>query len=73
MSLEHSPARDRAGRDSRPHLTRDEFADRWRVKPQWITKNYARLGFRPLRAGKRLLFSLDQIEAYERREFGEVA
>jgi hypothetical protein len=71
MSLEHSPERD--GHAGRPHLTRDELADRWCVKPQWVTKNYARIGLRPMRAGKRLLFSLAQIEAHEARQFGEVA
>jgi hypothetical protein len=80
MSIEHDPIRD-GKNDSRlarpppnsPHLTRDELADRWRVKPQWVTKNYVRIGLRPMRAGKRLLFSLAQVEAHERREFGEVA
>jgi hypothetical protein len=56
-----------------PHLTREELAARWRVQPLWVTQNYQRIGLRPLKVGKRLLFSIDQIEAYERRAFGDVA
>jgi hypothetical protein len=56
-----------------PHLTREELAARWRVQPLWVTQNYQRIGLRPLKVGKRLLFSLDQVEAHERRAFGGVA
>jgi hypothetical protein len=69
VSLEHSPARQEksAGGALEPLYTRDEVAARWRVQPQHITRNYARLGLRPIRVGKRQLFTESNIIAVERR------
>ena len=63
MSLEHSPAR----QGGRPHLTRDELAARWDLTPVTITRNYQRLGLKPIRVCGRLLFPMPQVEALERR------
>jgi hypothetical protein len=67
MSLEHAPIRGRI--PGQLHLTRDELAERWRVQAQWVTRHYAKLGLRTLKVGKRILFSLAQIEEIERRAF----
>ena len=64
MSLEHSPTR----QGGRPHLTRSELADRWNLTSVSITRNYQRLGLKPIRLCGRLLFPLGQVEAVERRQ-----
>jgi len=71
MSLEHSPARQRKSAPGsnalEPLLTRDELAARWHVQPLHVTRNYRRLGLRPVRVGKRVLFPASQILEAERR------
>jgi hypothetical protein len=76
MSLEHSPDRQARTRlaasgalssHPHPHLTRAELAERWRVDAQCITRNWRKLGLRPIKVVGKLLFPLDQIEAVERR------
>ena len=63
MSLEYSPTR----QGGRPHLTRDELATRWNLTPVTITRNYQKLGLRPIRLCGRLLFPMPQVEAIERQ------
>jgi len=53
-----------------PHLTSKELAARWRCTVFTISGKYRKLGLRPIRLGKRLLFPLDRIEAVERRLMG---
>jgi hypothetical protein len=79
MSLEHSPARDKKGAHAssgssalEPLLTRDELAARWRVKKQFVTRHFAKLGLRPVRVGKRVLFPISQVAEAERLMGGEV-
>ena len=64
MSLEqHSPTR----QGGRTHLTRNELAARWGLTPVTITRNYPKLGLKPIRLCGRVLFPLQQVEAVERR------
>ena len=70
MSIEHSPARQKktaAGSALEPLFTRDELAARWRVQPQHITRNFRKLGLRPVKVGKRCLFPESQILEAEQR------
>jgi hypothetical protein len=65
MPLEHSPARQR---HDHPHLTREELAERWRLEdPNTLSRVYRKLGLRPIKIGKRLLFLITEIEEVERR------
>lgn len=66
MSLEHSPAR-QGHLHHRPHLFTEELAERWGVNTTTISRIYAKLGLKPIRVGKRLLWSLEQIEAVEKQ------
>jgi len=70
MSLEHSPARQRTGA-LRALLTREEVAARYRATPAWVTRNYRRLGWKPVRYGKRILFPEDQLAESDRKMLGE--
>jgi hypothetical protein len=79
MSLEHSPARQgkHAQQSDAPALkrllTRDEVAARYRVKPEWVTRNYRRLGWRTIRYGKRVLFSEESLAESDARALaGEI-
>jgi len=49
-----------------PHLDRAELAARWRTQPDRISRSYRRLGLRPIKIMKRMLFPLDQILRVER-------
>ena len=49
-----------------PHLTTQELASRWRCTVFTISNKYRKLGLRPLRIGKRLLFPIEQVQAVER-------
>jgi hypothetical protein len=61
------------GRGGRPHLTRDELAERFDVNGTTITRNYRKWGLRPIRLAGRLLFPFDQVIELERRAMrGEV-
>jgi len=73
MSIEHS-RQGKAAHSSalEPLLTRDELATRWRVTPQHITRNYQKMGLRPIAVGKRRLFPESQIIEAERRASGAV-
>jgi hypothetical protein len=80
MSLEHSPARrKKAGCKAlalsalEPLYTRDEVAARYRVTASWVTRNYRRLGLKPLNISKRRLFPHSQLLELDRRALaGEV-
>jgi hypothetical protein len=73
MSLEHSPTRQRKGPASATGgslerlWTREEIAARYRVTPTWVTRNWGKLGLRPMRVGKRQLTPESQLEAADRR------
>ena len=54
-----------------PHLTTEELAARWRCTVYTISMKYRKLGLRPLRVGKRLLFPIDQVEAVERKSIDD--
>lgn len=57
-----------------PHLTTDDLAARWHCTKFTISKKYRLLGLRPITVGKRLLFSIEQVEEAERRSMvAEVA
>jgi len=66
MSLEHAPAR-QGHLHQRPHLFTEELAERWGVNTTTISRTYQKLGLTPAKLGKRLLFSLTQIEAVEKQ------
>jgi len=66
MSLEHSPAR-QGHFHQRPHLFTEELAERWGVNTTTISRNYRKLGLKPIKLGKRLLWPLDQVEGIESR------
>jgi hypothetical protein len=71
-SLEHSPARQRngpasAGGGLERLWTREEIAARYRVTPTWVTRNWHKLGLRPMRVGKRQLTPESQLAAADRR------
>jgi len=75
MSLEHSPARQSKGSASTEGSlerlwTREEIAARYRVTPTWVTRNWGKLGLRPMRVGKRQLTPESQPEAADRRALG---
>jgi hypothetical protein len=72
MSIEHNPVRQRKDHSSalEPLLTRDELAQRWRVTKQHITRNYKKMGLRPIAVGKRRLFPESQVIEAERRATG---
>jgi hypothetical protein len=82
MSLEHSPARKKSSAGSSeafatPLLeilyTRDEVAARYRHTSPWVTRNYRRLGLKPAKYGKRVLFPHSQLVELDRRALaGEV-
>jgi hypothetical protein len=77
--LEHSPARQKkAGKaltpsELEPLYTRAEVAARYRVTASWVTRNYRRLGLRPLNFSKRRLFPHSQLVELDRRALaGEI-
>jgi len=85
MSLEHSPARQkkRSALSSpfaqppppalEPLYTRDEVAARYRHTPPWVTRNYRRLGLKPSKFCKRVLFAHSQLVELDRRALdGEI-
>ena len=53
--------------------TRDEVAERYHVNPRWVTVNYRKLGLKPMRVGKRILFPASQLIEADRRALGETA
>jgi hypothetical protein len=53
-----------------PLLTRSELAQRWHVTAQHITRNYKKMGLRPIAVGKRRLFPESQVLEAERRATG---
>src|SRR5262245_47030809 len=50
----------------RPHLFGEELCERWHITNVTLSRIYQRLGLRPIKLGKRLLWPLDQVEAVER-------
>jgi len=64
MSLEHSPARQH--QHQHPHLTTDELCARWRINKETLSARYRKLGLRPIKVAKRLLFPIEQVERVER-------
>ena len=75
MSFEHIRARQRKGSESAESSlerlwTREEIAARYRVTPTWVTRNWGKLGLRPMRVGKRQLTPESQLEAADRRALG---
>jgi hypothetical protein len=74
MSLEHSPAhqKKRGPKSSaapvlKRLLTREQVAERYHVTPAWVTRNYRKLGWKPIKYGKRVLFTEDQLIESDRR------
>jgi hypothetical protein len=66
--MSNATARQRKSDSSlEPLYSRSELATRWHVTPQHVTRNYQKMGLRPLRVGKRRLFPESQIIAAERR------
>jgi hypothetical protein len=49
-----------------PHLTTAELAARWRCTVFMISNKYRKLGLKPIRVGKRLLWPIEQVERVER-------
>jgi hypothetical protein len=80
MSLEQSPTRQKKASASpfapvalEPFYTRDEVAARYRHTTTWVTRNYRRLGLKPSKFGKRILFAHSQLVELDRRALaGEV-
>jgi hypothetical protein len=50
-----------------PHLTTVELAARWRCTVFTLSGKYQKLGLRPFRLGKRLLFPMNQVLDVEKR------
>jgi hypothetical protein len=67
MSLEHHPARQSESAVPNRHHTRAELAERLRLDPVTVTRNWRAWGLRPIRLGGRLLFPDEQIVDLERR------
>ena len=51
--------------------TRDEVAVHYHTTATWVTRNYGKLGLKPMRIGKRVLFRESNIAAVDRRASGE--
>jgi hypothetical protein len=74
MSLEHSLERQKKGAAAafaspglEPLYTRAEVAARYRTTATWVTRNYRRLGLRPIAVGKLKLFPEGQLVELDRR------
>jgi hypothetical protein len=49
------------------HLTVLELASRWNCTRETVARKYRKLGLRPIRIAKTLLFPITQVEETERR------
>jgi hypothetical protein len=57
--------KDAAHEPPRPHLFGEELCRRWGINASTLSRTYRKLGLRPIKLGKKLLFPLNQVEEAE--------
>lgn len=54
--------------ESERFLDTPQLADRWKCKEATVGRNWQKWGLKSIRFGKKRLFSLESVEAVERRK-----